>query len=1195
MDGRQSNSSNRERVAQSFTLTYSYDDKGRVKTRTLPSGEVIEYTYNGEDKKKVGVLSGIYLKGLWDKPIVTGMNQDRDTSLVQQFNFGNGIANTLQKDKNGRIVLAGNPKVGQTTLNYDLKQKQLEPESVKQTYSAQMGDTIHPQSGMSKQVRQVLDQVVYNRNPEPLFVQQVDVVEQISQAPEMDRWGRTVRQGDQHYQYNSQNRLIKITSIDETGQLIPIADLATPLITSYRYDKDGSMVGTTLPDGIKLLSDGNQIRYKAPDDIMASTIYSESTHQAFGVNQISYQLVQHIVMGHFYDDNGQFSGLSYRNLLKSSDNPFIRSARADEITPLFSQQWQRTSDGIVEQVTELDYRAKPTEHNYLYDSQYHLVNSSYQPVKLDGDFAQVTTASQQINSEVNNDITEARYIYDEIGNRMLGIDDSKTLKKYEYDDKGRLTAIKPITQGANEKNLSPHNIAYDDAGLPTEYGDYQLSYTAGQLSQIKDSKGQIVAEYTYNDEGQRIKKTIYQKERKSLPIPESSYYVYEDSQLQHELDDQGNIIRHYVYIGNTLTVTLDYPAANHGELLNTEQSSISLWARGKNWIGSLWTHNDAYPTINYVITDYLGRPRQVRDGETNALRWQFKPTTFGGQMDDNINASTNDSSYELNVRFPGQYEDTETGLYYNHWRYYDQQTGRYLSDDPLGLGGGENLYTYVNATPTHFIDPPGLLLFAFDGTGNQDYGSGKVSNVVKFRDLYRKDPNEPSVYAPNNKWKYAEVNGKKLNFKEQKKSFSTEHLENNVFYMAGAGTTDQYSDVSADFKSGGNKLDLGHGLSIVLRVDAMVGYLYDYLDRVYKDPSLIQRDEKGVVTSNHKIHLDVVGFSRGAASARMFASKVETILSTGYWDTYDQTIAGNPTDPARKEWKYTSKFLEDCGINFNFNFMGLLDTVPAYGSDQDNDMADSVSFGMDLGVNNTFKSVVHAVEMNENRYQFARRSIFNDHAEATLNNGETRANGNFRLEKGFLGAHSDIGGGYKEGDLSNAALMWIIKHAKNANIKFDDKQIISKKYNQVNDPIVHDSTATLPVFTPGGEFRWANDNSKDYAETSIFNTHDHLELFWEGTKMFENPAFKRFEKVKEATEKFKESTVRKPWFLYKYNDLKQKGKDENNAILIGTATDRIIRINDYLNWLDCHYDLSLSTTINYDIRAPVKKDKCSSL
>ena len=122
-------------------------------------------------------------------------------------------------------------------LNYDPNQKQLEPVNVKQTYSAQVGDTIHPQSGMSKQVRQVLDQVVYNRNPEPLFVQQKDVIEQISQTPEMDQWGRTVRQGDQHYQYDSQNRLIKIAHTDETGQLIPIAD--------YRYNTFNQRVAKT--------------------------------------------------------------------------------------------------------------------------------------------------------------------------------------------------------------------------------------------------------------------------------------------------------------------------------------------------------------------------------------------------------------------------------------------------------------------------------------------------------------------------------------------------------------------------------------------------------------------------------------------------------------------------------------------------------------------------------------------------------------------------------------------------------------------------------------------------------------------------------------------------------------------------------------------------------------------------------------
>ena len=151
-------------------------------------------------------------------------------------------------------------------------------------------------------------------------------------------------------------------------------------------------------------------------------------------------------------------------------------------------------------------------------------------------------------------------------------------------------------------------------------------------------------------------------------------------------------------------------------------------------------------------------------------------------------------------------------------------------------------------------------------------------------------------------------------------------------------------------------------------------------------------------------------------------------------------------------------------------------------------------FVTSYSIDNTFKSIVHAVAMNENRYQFTRRSIYDDHADATLNNNMTNTNGNFRLEKDFLGAHSDINGGYAEGDLSNASLIWIIKHVKEAGIKVDDTIISREKYNRVDDPVVHDSVARFSVFTPGSEFRWANDASKGYEEASIFNTQDHLEL-----------------------------------------------------------------------------------------------------
>ncbi|WP_422463744.1 RHS repeat-associated core domain-containing protein, partial [Endozoicomonas sp. ALB115] len=69
---------------------------------------------------------------------------------------------------------------------------------------------------------------------------------------------------------------------------------------------------------------------------------------------------------------------------------------------------------------------------------------------------------------------------------------------------------------------------------------------------------------------------------------------------------------------------------------------------------------------------------------------------------------TRGESLGFNIRFPGQYADSESGLYYNRFRDYAPGNGRYVQSDPIGLLGGLNGFSYVTASPNTQVDPYGL-------------------------------------------------------------------------------------------------------------------------------------------------------------------------------------------------------------------------------------------------------------------------------------------------------------------------------------------------------------------------------------------------------------------------------------------------------------------------------------------------------
>jgi RHS repeat-associated protein len=102
-----------------------------------------------------------------------------------------------------------------------------------------------------------------------------------------------------------------------------------------------------------------------------------------------------------------------------------------------------------------------------------------------------------------------------------------------------------------------------------------------------------------------------------------------------------------------------------------------------------------------IVTDYLGTPNVMFDGNGNKT-WEADLDIYG-----RVRTFAGRSLNECPFRYQGQYEDSETGLYYNRFRYYDPDIGNYLSQDPIRLAGGDKLYAYVH-DPNSWIDVLGL-------------------------------------------------------------------------------------------------------------------------------------------------------------------------------------------------------------------------------------------------------------------------------------------------------------------------------------------------------------------------------------------------------------------------------------------------------------------------------------------------------
>ncbi|HEX6528304.1 MAG TPA: Ig-like domain-containing protein, partial [Burkholderiales bacterium] len=157
------------------------------------------------------------------------------------------------------------------------------------------------------------------------------------------------------------------------------------------------------------------------------------------------------------------------------------------------------------------------------------------------------------------------------------------------------------------------------------------------------------------------------------------------------------------------------------------------------------------PKLHFVHVDHLNTPRLISNDQQQVVwRWeQWEP--FGVNVPDENPSGL--GAFEFPLRFPGQYADKDSNLFYNYFRDYDPGAGRYVEADSIGLQGGINIFAYVAANPLSKTDRRGLdfeedLERAFNDPKDHPYPSDYPP--IERRPFW--PPQPPTPPNPGDKW-----------------------------------------------------------------------------------------------------------------------------------------------------------------------------------------------------------------------------------------------------------------------------------------------------------------------------------------------------------------------------------------------------------------------------------------------------------
>ncbi|MBZ8182744.1 RHS repeat domain-containing protein [Oscillatoria salina] len=264
-------------------------------------------------------------------------------------------------------------------------------------------------------------------------------------------------------------------------------------------------------------------------------------------------------------------------------------------------------------------------------------------------------------------IEQIEYSYDAEGNR-LSVSNGEAEGIYFYENLHQLSSI--------DTDTGTETYTYDDAGriasISRDGEIWNLAYnTADLITSVTDAAGNVIVEYEYDSNGRRVEATDSTGQRNYLVAPMGN----SDLESPHLItDENGDLISAYVY-GGTMP------------LLRLDESGNPV----------------------YYLTDAMGSTIGLADGSGVEVA-EFDYDSFG-----NLRRSVGN---DLGVtggdfRFQGQWLESSTDLYHMRARYYDPESGRFVSRDPVEVIEYEpqssNPYQFVYNNPHIYSDPSGMF------------------------------------------------------------------------------------------------------------------------------------------------------------------------------------------------------------------------------------------------------------------------------------------------------------------------------------------------------------------------------------------------------------------------------------------------------------------------------------------------------